>query len=324
LIAGPDGATNTTMPDPDPGFGNVGRINGFSGVFVGNGWVLTAGHVGEAAIELEGVVYDPVPGSRVNYFATTGEKADLVAFKLRQAPPLPALELASGPPSIGETLTLVGNGRDRGAEISWGSGGWAWDTGRTLRWGTNRVSVVDEFVLDSHALGTSFDHLYGSRKNDPEAQVVPGDSGGAAFVWRGDVSELVGILYAQTVLVDQPASTSVFGNQTWIVDIDAYHGAIMDTITQPDCDDGLDEDADGLIDYPDDPGCASVADASEHSQALTCDNGIDDDGDGLVDYPQDPGCEDPFDPLELPEPASRLGLALGVGALAGMTRRRRG
>jgi hypothetical protein len=153
--------------------------------------------------------------------------------------------------------------------------------------------------------------------------VVPGDSGGAAFAWRGGVSELVGILFAQTLLVDQPASTSVFGNETWIVDIDAYQDAIASTIMQPDCDDGLDEDADGLIDYPDDPGCSSASDASEQSETLVCDNGIDDDGDGLVDYPQDPGCEDSFDPLELPEPASRLGLALGVGALAAGTRLRR-
>jgi len=55
------------------------------------------------------------------------------------------------------------------------------------------------------------------------------------------------------------------------------------------CSDGIDNDGDGLADFPADPGCASAADDSEQSAALACDNGVDDDGDGLVDL-DDPGC----------------------------------
>ena len=57
------------------------------------------------------------------------------------------------------------------------------------------------------------------------------------------------------------------------------------------CDDGIDNDGDGLVDFPADPGCASPSDASERSGAV-CDDGIDEDGDGLVDFPADPGCAD--------------------------------
>jgi hypothetical protein len=64
------------------------------------------------------------------------------------------------------------------------------------------------------------------------------------------------------------------------------------------CADGLDADGDGLIDYPDDPGCDSTFDTDEHSAALPCDDGLDSDGDGLVDYPADPGCATPTDLLE--------------------------
>jgi hypothetical protein len=52
------------------------------------------------------------------------------------------------------------------------------------------------------------------------------------------------------------------------------------TIT-PDCNNGVDDDGDGWIDFPAEPGCFSAANASE---SPVCDNGQDDDGDGLTDF----------------------------------------
>lgn len=57
-----------------------------------------------------------------------------------------------------------------------------------------------------------------------------------------------------------------------------------------DCSDAVDNDGDGLADFPDDPGCADAADISEHSPDLPCDDGAHNDADGLADYPSDPGC----------------------------------
>ena len=59
------------------------------------------------------------------------------------------------------------------------------------------------------------------------------------------------------------------------------------------CDNGVDEtdDADTLKDYQisgGDLGCMSVTDSSERDGA--CDNLLDDDGDGLIDYPNDIEC----------------------------------
>jgi hypothetical protein len=54
------------------------------------------------------------------------------------------------------------------------------------------------------------------------------------------------------------------------------------------CDNGYDDDGDGLVDLAD-PGCPDAADDSELG-AVQCDDGDDDDGDGWVDYPDDPGC----------------------------------
>lgn len=58
----------------------------------------------------------------------------------------------------------------------------------------------------------------------------------------------------------------------------------------PQCSDGIDNDADGAVDYPADFGCDSATDTDESNPKSQCQNGIDDDGDGLTDYPNDPGC----------------------------------
>ena len=59
------------------------------------------------------------------------------------------------------------------------------------------------------------------------------------------------------------------------------------------CSDGLDNDADGLIDHPADPGCTSSSDTDETDPpppAPACSDGLDNDADGLIDHPADPGC----------------------------------
>lgn len=75
---------------------------------------------------------------------------------------------------------------------------------------------------------------------------------------------------------------------------------------RPACDDGLDNDGDGRVDWAGgDPGCASQSDDTETSDLLVCDNGVDDDGDGFIDT-VDPACSsgnpyvpDPNAPAEL-------------------------
>ncbi|MCP5055930.1 MAG: metallophosphoesterase family protein [bacterium] len=66
----------------------------------------------------------------------------------------------------------------------------------------------------------------------------------------------------------------------------------------PACGDGIDNDGDGLADYPDDPGCDDATDVSERAVSLVCDDGVDNDSDGVADYPLDPGCFAPQGNLE--------------------------
>ncbi len=63
------------------------------------------------------------------------------------------------------------------------------------------------------------------------------------------------------------------------------------------CADGLDNDGDGKIDYPADPGCTSTTDTDEYNApppVYACSDSLDNDSDGKIDYgtatSNDPGC----------------------------------
>jgi len=73
---------------------------------------------------------------------------------------------------------------------------------------------------------------------------------------------------------------------------------------KPQCRDGVDNDDDGLTDWPTDPGCANKNDNTETSSSLICDNGQDeaDDADTLADFRitnGDPGCTSTIDSSEI-------------------------
>jgi hypothetical protein len=58
----------------------------------------------------------------------------------------------------------------------------------------------------------------------------------------------------------------------------------LQDIEDPECSDGGDNDRDILVDFPLDPGCTSQSDLSERELGLACDDGIDNDGDGSFDF----------------------------------------
>jgi hypothetical protein len=61
------------------------------------------------------------------------------------------------------------------------------------------------------------------------------------------------------------------------------------------CANGIDDDGDGKIDYPADPGCENLNDNSEVDPVAQCSDTIDNDLDGKIDYPADPGCDSAAD-----------------------------
>jgi hypothetical protein len=73
------------------------------------------------------------------------------------------------------------------------------------------------------------------------------------------------------------------------------------SLPSPQCSDGLDNDADGWVDWPSDSACTSAsADDESPPNPHECNNGIDDDSDGYTDFPGDPGCLADFDDTESP------------------------
>ncbi len=287
LIASGDGTGNTTAPPVDPGWSQIGALNGLSGVYLGDGWVLTANHVSAGPITLNGVIYAMVPDSSVRLEHTPGVLTDLLLFRLISDPGLTALPIAATPPPLATGATLIGFGRDRGIPYTFtGHAGWKWAYSNAKRWGTNAVSQASfDLILNGAPLrvfGLSFDDLGGV---SPEAIVTTGDSGGAAFV----ANALAGILVARWSFGGQSGTSSVFGNGSYVADLSYYQSQILAVTAERACSDGLDDDGDGLVDLAD-PGCYGPGDPFETNALVACDDGFDNDADGLVDWGYDPGC----------------------------------
>jgi large repetitive protein len=91
------------------------------------------------------------------------------------------------------------------------------------------------------------------------------------------------------------------------------------------CSDGLDNNNDGLIDYPADPGCTSLKDPLENTvcpgaTCPACFDTIDNDSDGLIDYPADPACRSASGASELcstSEPVPLITSTVTLGTTAG-------
>ena len=292
LIASGDGTANTSAPPDDPGFANAGVLSNNSSVYLGNGWVLTANHVSVNPVTLGGVNHAPVPGTTVRLEHTAGVPTDLKLFRLVTDPGLPALSIASATPAVNEPVVMMGHGRSRGAPTTWGvHTGWTWGTVRTTRWGTNRVTARNLNILlgDSTVRSFSLDFDDDGGVTD-EAVAVTGDSGGPVFVDNGPGFDLAGLMFAYYAFPAQPAYTSLFGDGSYVADLSYYRSQILAITAGRACDDGTDDDGDGLVDLAD-PGCQDAFDAFETNALVACDDGFDSDGDGLVDWPDDPGCK---------------------------------
>ena len=90
-----------------------------------------------------------------------------------------------------------------------------------------------------------------------------------------------------------------------------FMAALMVYAAPKKCNNGVDDDNDGLVDYPNDPGCSSQSDNTETSSALVCDNGLDEtnDADTLADFRLsggDAGCTSATDNNERDGPCDDL------------------
>lgn len=259
IIDSDDGAGNTAAPSPDPGWSYVGTRGGLTMVYLGDGWVLTANHVGAGDVILGGVVYPHLSGTEVRLSNGDGSFADLLVFAINPYPVMPLLPIVTTAPALGVELILIGNGRNRGGVTSWDPNGppppgpifgYDWASGKSLRWGKNHV----EDYPPAPVLGTwSFSSFFDAGVSTDEAQGANGDSGGAAFAFDGSVWELVGVIYAIQEYVGQPAQTSLYGQITYAADLTVYRDEILDIVALPEPEDAPrigygDREAAGCVD----------------------------------------------------------------------------
>jgi len=268
-----DGQGNTTAPADDPGWSHVGRVGGPAGIYLGNGWVLTANHVITNPVEFGGVTYPVVPGSTIQLQNPDTSFADLKVFRIDPSPELGLLEIRATPPAVNTNLTFIAQGLSRGAATSWmGNDGWLWGATAGKRWGTNKVTATG-VANNTFGFSASFTHIGTMGSTTYEAMGADGDSGGATFIKNGGAWELAGVMFAISAYVGQPPLTALYGNLTWSVDLSVYRDQLI-AITRPECANEVDDDGDLLVDWPDDPGCDSELDVSELP---------DQDGDGVDD-----------------------------------------
>lgn len=264
--------TNPNPGDPTSGWNNVGwSQNNASVVYLGGGWVITAAHVGNSPISFAGdpnagalPVYTAIPGTQVTLTnnGAGGQTAstDLILFQINGDPGLPSLNISSVSPTTGSQITAIATGRDRASTLrTWDVNtapdpdvwseippnpdtanpnltGYSWDATRMKRWGTNDIPGVSQFEnvgtlaipVNVMAFRTDFSDVGGN-----ESQAALSDSGSGAFRLNGGVWELAGIALAVGSYQGQPASTAVFGNQTYYADLSFYRSQILAVIPEP-------------------------------------------------------------------------------------------
>jgi len=221
-------ALNTRAPASDPGWANVGTRSETTAIYLGNGWVITAAHVGAGDAVFGGVSYRALPASAIQLGADTKPpRPDLIVFRVEPRPKLPSLRIRPTPPGVGDAVVLVGAGRERGEPITWnGLTGWAWSPQGALRWGTNRVFSTGIEVGVGSVRTPAFAMRFDAGETPYEAQAALGDSGGAVFIRRAGRFELAGVMIAVATYSDQPIATSFFGNLTTAADLSVFRGAL--------------------------------------------------------------------------------------------------
>ena len=197
------------------GWNYVGNVAGTganaSGVYLGNGWVITAGHVGAGVFNINGNAYDTTGVSYSDFTnSSTGTSiADLTLFQISTTSTtgtnisLPSLTITSSTPSGKMVMIGYGGGKS---------------------WGINTISSIGQIVsvnsFQSIDLYTQYGtYRSGSKNVTNSAVLVGGDSGGGDFVKLASTWQLVGL------------NEAVSSSNSYFVQLSAYDSQIQSIIT---------------------------------------------------------------------------------------------
>jgi len=183
VLVGPGlGTQNTTKPPNIPAWFNVGKLSIGGGVYIGNGWVLTAEHL-DPIFDHSITFYtntalpnDGYPGNGTTYQLDTSPTGshritnpdttatDLVLIRTLTDPGLPSLKIPNATPAEGTAVTIAGVGVGRGAKVQYDANfnevasngtfaGYKFDPNGSLnnqvnkRWGTSTTSSISGSFL---------------------------------------------------------------------------------------------------------------------------------------------------------------------------------
>lgn len=189
-------ALNTTAPANGAPWANVVQfgVNNASGVYLGNGFILTANHVTvvDSGIVINGVSYDRDPSFAPLQISEAPDSVDLKLVKIIGLPPLPVVQSLplnfSTSSDLNANCTLIGWGVGKGAIIA--NQGWYWgdDSTHAERWGTNHT-------LSSAVAATYSGYSYEALETpfSRSCQITLGDSGSGLFQKLGTVWKLSGL-----------------------------------------------------------------------------------------------------------------------------------
>ena len=196
------GSSFVTTDPGTAGWNYVGSLNGASGVFLGNyggnGWVLTAAHVGAGSFTLGGATYSAT-GTTFSNFTYNSQVADLTLFQISGTPSLANLSLAQ--PPTGSSVELIGFGGGKS-------------------WGDNTIYGYTTYTLSGSTSGGPGIVTLASALGGNGAQGVGGDSGGGMFF------NFSGSWYLTGVLSGAGDLGGGLGNGTIAVDLAVYVGQI--------------------------------------------------------------------------------------------------
>ncbi len=259
---------------PPAGLSNVGSIPAIyqvvpaaSGVYLGNGWVITAEHIGAIGSGVNFVLNG-------NTFTSDGlddriGTTDLQMFHLQNTNPtvagelnaIPSLNIGSTSPVITDTFYTKGYGMTRSSFVyynvtsqttvgpppvttytwnpsdamhTYNATGYSEILPRTLNSGSNAVidSDASNPGLVAYNDGTGKTNIFTSEfLQNGGAQLSSGDSGGGVF---DSNNNLIGINLLDFVHdANQPASTAIYGNESGYADLSSYRTQIEAILVTP-------------------------------------------------------------------------------------------
>ena len=225
------GGEAVDQPTAFPFWDNIGTVGRGTGLYLGNGWVLTSAHVGCLPFKLsDGSYFRPVQGSWRVLVNPDGSKSDLALFRVEEGNEtslrcLPEIPFCTAGVESKTPVILVGTGYVERQVTGQGTVqfGIQQRSTREKRWAlvtTDQVSqpATTRGGYKTHCFATTF------RQKASGGQAAEGDSGGAAFIFDAEARQwkLAGCIFA----VSQLNGFVPYGARTYMGDLAKYRAQV--------------------------------------------------------------------------------------------------